>query len=312
MADLNVEGGLHGDLSPVQVHGALSSRQLVDRLMARQRRGSKPAVLVALDVLSKLWMLLALWAFYPLLLAILTQWLVRLMLGVMTHQAPSFTLPQPWITPEATPWLELVTVALVVTWFWGLRSARQRRAAGKRLEELRLMTPHDFERWVGARFRDLGYKVRETGKSGDHGVDLEAVRAGEKIVIQCKRYRNTAVGEPAIRDLYGALQHESASRAYLVTTGYFTAAAVTWARGKPIELWDGQNLGRLGFAAPDPVPIDSVQVAADAPTDPLAPRCPWCESRLVQKRNRRTGEAFLACPGYPNCRYTRPVASVIS
>ena len=87
------------------------------------------------------------------------------------------------------------------------------------------MTPHDFERWVGARFRDLGYKVRETGKSGDHGVDLDAVRAGEKIVIQCKRYRNTAVDEPAIRDLYGALQHESASRAYLVTTGYFTAAA---------------------------------------------------------------------------------------
>src|SRR2546427_9534465 len=31
----------------------------------------------------------------------------------------------------------------------------------------------------------------------------------------------------------------------------------------------------------------SVQVAADAPTDPLAPRCPRCESRLVQKRNRR-------------------------
>src|SRR5438093_1422603 len=68
--------------------------------------------------------------FYPLLLAILTQWLVGLMLGVMTHQAPSFTLPQPWITPETTPWLELVTVALVVTWFWGLRSARQRRTAG--------------------------------------------------------------------------------------------------------------------------------------------------------------------------------------
>jgi hypothetical protein len=210
--------------------------------------------------------------------------------------------------PPATPWLALATVALVAMWFWGYGPLGN-DAPQENAEELRLMTRHDFDCWVGARFRDLGYKVRETGKSGDHGVDLEAARDGEKVVIQCKRYRNTAVGEPAIRDLCGALQHESASRAYLITTGYFTAPAVAWARGKPIELWDGQNLGSLGFAAPDPVAIGSVQVESDAPTDPFAPRCPRCESRLVEKRNRRTGEAFLACPGYPSCRYTRPVVS---
>ena len=53
-----------------------------------------------------------------------------------------------------------------------------------------------------------------------NGVDLEAARDGEKVVIQCKRYRNTAAGEPAIRDLYDALHDENASRAYLITTGY--------------------------------------------------------------------------------------------
>ncbi len=173
------------------------------------------------------------------------------------------------------------------------------------------MTPHDFERWVGARFRELGYKVRGTGKSGDHGVDLVANREGEKVIVQCKRYRHTSIGEPELRDLYGALQHEGADRAYLVTTGRFTAAAIAWARGKPIELWDGQNLGRLGFAAPDPIPIDSAQAAtgSDTPSDSLSPRCPRCEWRLVQKRNRRTGETFLACPAYPTCRYTRPLVT---
>jgi restriction system protein len=110
-----------------------------------------------------------------------------------------------------------------------------------------------------------------------------------------------------MRDLYGTMQHESADRAYLVTTGYLTPAALSWSRGKPIEIWDGRYIGRLSVAVPDPI-NDSVRVEAD-PTDSLVPRCPQCESRLVEKRNRRTGEAFLACPGYPNCRYTRPAVS---
>jgi restriction system protein len=280
--------------------------------MPRGRHSSGPRILVVLDALGKIWLLLALWAFYPLITSIVSQWLIGLMLSPITHQPPSFAAPEVWVIPQAMAWLELVTALLVVTWLWGVLTAGQRRATGKRLEDLRSMTPHDFEHWVGARFRDLGYKVRNTGKSGDHGIDLVANRGNEKVVVQCKRYRHTTVGEPEVRDLYGAMQHEAADRAYLVTTGRFTAAAIAWTKGKPIELWDGQNLGRLGFATPDPVPIDSGQVSPKAPANPLAPRCPRCESRLVEKRNRRTREAFLGCAGYPNCRYTRPLAPAIS
>ena len=211
--------------------------------------------------------------------------------------------------PSYRPLFFVSTVVVVGTWWVALAVIRNSRAAGKRLDELKAMTPVEFEQWVGARFEDLGYKVKTTGLSGDHGVDLVARRDQEKVVIQCKRYRETAVGEPIMRDLYGTMQHESAARAYLVTTGYLTPAALTWSRGKPIEIWDGRYLGRMGLcSAPTTTSDLSLREQADSPTSALDARCPRCELHLLEKRNRRTGETFLGCPSFPQCRYTRPLS----
>jgi restriction system protein len=112
------------------------------------------------------------------------------------------------------------------------------------------------------------------------------------------------VGERFVRDLYGTMRHEDADRAYLVTTGHFTAPALAWAKGKPIELWDGSDLGRLALQMGQPVPAAEPIEAAVAGSG-ATQWCPRCGSALVQKYNRRTGEAFLACPTFPSCRYTR-------
>jgi restriction system protein len=116
------------------------------------------------------------------------------------------------ILPSYRSWFFIGTVVVIGVWVWAIRVMRNSRAAGKRLDELKAMTPIEFEEWVGARFEDLGYRVKTTAVSGDHGVDLVARRDGEKVIIQCKRYRDTAVGEPVLRDLYGTMQHESADR----------------------------------------------------------------------------------------------------
>lgn len=34
--------------------------------------------------------------------------------------------------------------------------------------------------------------------------------------------------------------------------------------------------------------------------------CPLCGSRLVQRRNRRTGSEFIGCSSFPSCRYVQP------
>jgi hypothetical protein len=106
------------------------------------------------------------------------------------------------------------------------------------------LSPTAFEKWMGERFRELGYSVRLTLASGDHGVDLIVIRDGETVVVQCKRYRATTVGEPILRDLYGAMHHAGASRAILVTTGRLTRGALEWSNGKAVEMWDGHELVR--------------------------------------------------------------------
>lgn len=208
------------------------------------------------------------------------------------------------IVPTWKPYFFVSTVAVVAVWWWAIAVIRKSRAAGKRLDELKAMTPVEFEEWVAARFKDLGYKVKTTALSGDHGVDLVAHRENEKVVVQCKRYRDYTIGEPVMRDLYGTMQHESATRAYLVTTSFLTPAALSWSRGKPIEIWDATYLSKMATAATE----SQASVLAGLGPDVAASHCPNCELALVERHNRRSGEAFLGCSGYPRCRYTRPLS----
>jgi restriction system protein len=64
---------------------------------------------------------------------------------------------------------------------------------------------------------------------------------GGKVVIQAKRYKNT-VGVSAVRDLFGTLQNEGASKGILVTTSGYGSASFDFAQNKPIELIDGPGL----------------------------------------------------------------------
>src|SRR6266581_7007783 len=79
-----------------------------------------------------------------------------------------------WPFPLYPSYRSLFFISILVVvgvWWWALSVIRKSRAAGKRLDELKAMTPVEFEEWVGARFAGLGYKVKTTTVSGDHGVD---------------------------------------------------------------------------------------------------------------------------------------------
>jgi restriction system protein len=60
-------------------------------------------------------------------------------------------------------------------------------------------------------------------------------------VIQAKRYRHT-VDVSSVRDLFGTVQNEGASKGILVTTSGYGPASFEFASGKPLELIDGSNL----------------------------------------------------------------------
>ena len=107
----------------------------------------------------------------------------------------------------------------------------------------------DFEHLVRElferEFASRGGEVKVTQASSDGGVDAVAFDpdpiTGGKIVIQAKRYTRT-VGVSAVRDLYGTVMNEGASRGILVTTADYGPDAYSFANGKPLTLMNGANL----------------------------------------------------------------------
>ncbi len=114
---------------------------------------------------------------------------------------------------------------------------------------LAAMDWEDFEHLIrevfAKEFSANGGEVKVTQASKDGGVDAIAfdpdpIRGG-KIVIQAKRYTNT-VGVSAVRDLYGTVMNEGATKGILVTTADYGPDAYEFVKGKPLTLMNGSNL----------------------------------------------------------------------
>ena len=110
------------------------------------------------------------------------------------------------------------------------------------------LSGYEFEELVCNLLRKMGLDAEQTPLSGDGGVDIiaysnEPLFRG-KYLIQCKRY-SSSVGEPVIRDLYGTVLSQNATKGIVVTNSFFTKQATSFADGKIIELIDGDELGKL-------------------------------------------------------------------
>ena len=110
----------------------------------------------------------------------------------------------------------------------------------------------DFENLIRElfekKFSRHGGECKVTQASRDGGVDAIAFDSdpilGGKIIIQAKRYTNV-VGVSAVRDLYGTLINEGASKGILITTSDYGSDAHKFAEGKPLVLINGNNLLQL-------------------------------------------------------------------
>jgi hypothetical protein len=111
----------------------------------------------------------------------------------------------------------------------------------RRLDQIQQLDPIEFEHFVGYIYQQLGYTVWLTVTSGDEGIDLVLRKGRQTTAVQCKRYSAT-VGQPVVRDLYGAMMHTRANRGILATSGTISRPAEDWARGKPLKLLDGHEL----------------------------------------------------------------------
>ena len=150
---------------------------------------------------------------------------------------------------------------------------RHKRIDAETLEELKALSPSDFEKLVAETYRAQGHKVEIVGATGDHGIDLVVkTRKGETWIVQCKKYRGK-VGEPVIRDFYGALRASDADAGAVITTGLITTQARLWAEGKPIFLYDGDEFLDVMKTTRirKSLPVQAIKKADPAPAPVAAP-----------------------------------------
>ncbi len=110
----------------------------------------------------------------------------------------------------------------------------------------------DFENLIRELFEkefcEDGTEIKITQASRDGGVDAvmfdpDPIKGG-KIVIQAKRYTNI-VGVSAVRDLYGTVVNEGATKGILITTSNYGSDSYEFAKDKPLTLLNGSNLLHL-------------------------------------------------------------------
>lgn len=201
----------------------------------------------------------------------------------------------------------LAWMALALCWLGALLSYLASRKRARLLEtqtgldSLRAMNWREFEMLVGEAFRRQGYSVEETGLGGaDGGVDLILRKNGRTELVQCKQWRREQINVSVVREMWGLVHHHRADAVKIVAVGGFTRDAVAFARGKAIDLVNGERLV---------VAVRDSQTTPTQRTEPMLtaskPRCPLCDGGMTQRNNRTTGEAFWGCSSYPRCKGTR-------
>jgi restriction system protein len=147
---------------------------------------------------------------------------------------------------EMTPLMPIVRLDTNDPRFVEAREVLSRMVAG---ENLATMDWEDFEHLCRELFErafaSVGAEVKVTQASRDQGVDAvvfdpDPLRGG-KIIIQAKRYTNT-VDVSAVRDLYGAVVSEGATKGILVTTSQYGPDSYAFAKDKPLSLLNGREL----------------------------------------------------------------------
>jgi restriction system protein len=175
------------------------------------------------------------------------------------------------------------------------------RATG--LPALRQMAWTDFELLVGEAYRRQGYAVKERGgRQADGGIDLELARGSERVIVQCKHWRNRLVPVQRVRELLGVVTAEGADRGILVATSGFTRDALSFAEGKPLELVYGEALAKLTGPSPGPA------AARSSAAPDRQPGCPTCGKPMAlrtARRGQKVGSQFWGCSAFPACRGTR-------
>jgi hypothetical protein len=116
--------------------------------------------------------------------------------------------------------------------------------------ELDSLSGVEFERLILALLQRMGFRAEMTRTTGDGGIDivanLDKPIIGGRYLVQCKRFTESLIGAPLVREFYGAVVADRKSvKGILITTSGFTTQAREFAETLQIELIDRNQLTNL-------------------------------------------------------------------
>lgn len=169
------------------------------------------------------------------------------------------------------------------------------------IKSIQSLSWKEFEYLISEAYKRKGFSVSENMAAGpDGGIDLVLFKEGEKTLIQCKNWKASNIGVSVIRELFGVVTAEGASKGIIVCSGNYTKDAIDFAKKTDIELVTGTALARMIAG------VQKKQLCSEISN--INSSCPVCGSHMVHrvaKKGKYAGESFLGCSRYPKCRGTR-------
>jgi restriction system protein len=224
--------------------------------------------------------------------------------------------------PYAGPLFAITFLLAAPFAFFNGRRKRKLLDNQQDIASIKALSWKEFEELVAEAYRRQGFRVIENGFGPDGGVDVKLIKDNQTTLVQCKQWRSKNVGVAVIREMFGILTAESASKVVIICCGGFTRDALSFAENKPIELIGGtgllsivkeiQNNSTPNKETPKPKtslePLPQTQSSSRS----LDTACPKCGNHLVErqaKRGANLGNSFWGCSSFPKCRFTQDTAT---
>ncbi|EEM13562.1 restriction endonuclease [Bacillus pseudomycoides] len=190
---------------------------------------------------------------------------------------------------------------------WSVGKIREirilKRMAKSGIRYIDKMDGFQFEVYLKALFRELGYRPEVTKRSCDYGVDV-ILKGRNRIVIQAKRYGiKNRVGIRAVQEVYAGKAYYKADEAWIVTNSVFTKQAEELAKACQVKLIDRFELQNLITK------VNPEQKAKDVyqQVNPAERKCPVCKNQLVIRYSKKNDNKFFGCSQFPSCTHTEAV-----
>jgi len=112
------------------------------------------------------------------------------------------------------------------------------------LEEAYNSSPEEFRQTMTSLFERLGYNVRGSDDPSSETFELNLDRSGKKELAWCRQSADS-IPVSDVTEFLTKISSQGITKGYMVSTGYFSLAAMELTLGKGLHLVDGSELAEM-------------------------------------------------------------------